>query len=303
MLGLRKSGESHVKEGSDATFMQDVVEASRSVPVLAYFTAKWCGPCKTLGPQLEAEVNKAAGRAKLVRIDVDKNQSIAAQLQVQSVPAVFAFADGRPVNGFVGAKRRSELAKFIQSVIRAKGHAPGSGMEGTEELLAHAEELLKQGALVEASRSFSAILAEEPENAAAYAGLIKTHIACKDIKRAEGLLQSLPSSIADSQAIASARAMLELAKQARSTGPVYRLRRRVEANPNDHQARLDLATALHASGDIENAIEHLLELFRRDRAWNDEAAKKQLFKVFDSQDPAAPIVLKARRRLSSMIFS
>ncbi len=297
MLGFENTSASHVKEGSEATFMQDVVEASKSVPVLAYFTAKWCGPCKTLGPQIEAAVNEASGRIKLVRIDVDANRNIAARLGVQSVPAVFAFADGQPIDGFAGAQQRSAINRFIKKILDAKGG------DGAESGLEQAEQLLDQGALVEANHLFSSILAKEPENAAAFAGLIKTHIEFNDHERAESLLKSVPKAIATSQQIESARASLELAKQARAAGPINSLLQRLDVSPDDHQARLELAIAMHASGDVDLAIEQLLELFRRDREWNDGAAKQQLFRIFESLKPNDPLVLRARRRLSSLIFA
>ncbi len=286
-----------IKDTTEATFMADVVEASKEVPVIVDFWATWCGPCKTLGPQLEAAVTEAKGKVRLVKIDVDKNQGIAQQMRIQSIPTVYAFWQGQPVDGFQGAVPQSEIKAFID---RLSGLA-GDG--GLAEALAAAEEMLTQGAATDAAETFAAILAEEPENAAAMGGLARAHLALGNDDQAEALINNAPAKIAHAPEIEAVRAQLALRKQAASAGPVAELRAAVEADPKNHQARYDLAQALHAQGDIEGAVDELLELFRRDRNWNDEAAKKQLFTIFDALKPEDPIALDGRRRLSSLIFA
>ncbi|WP_096784307.1 thioredoxin [Rhodobacter sp. CZR27] len=286
-----------VKDTSEATFMVDVIDASRDVPVIVDFWAPWCGPCKTLGPALEAAVIAAKGKVRMVKVNVDENQMIAAQLRIQSIPTVFAFFQGQPVDAFQGALPPSEVKKFVDKIAALAGDG------GLSEALAAAEEMLAEGAVVDAVETFAAILGEEPENAAAYAGLIRCHLAMGDLAQAEGLANAASPAIAKAKEFEAAKAQIELAKQAAKAGPVAELTRAVEADPSNSQARFDLALALHAAGRIDEAVETLLELFRRDREWNDGAARAQLFTIFDALKPTDPIVLKGRRRLSSMIFA
>ncbi len=286
-----------IKDSTEATFMADVVDASREIPVIVDFWAPWCGPCKTLGPQLEAAVKAARGKVRMVKVNVDENQQIAAQLRIQSIPTVYAFWQGQPVDGFQGAVQASEIKAFVEKLSGLAGDG------GLGEALDAAEEMLAEGAAADAAQTFAAILAEDPENAQAYGGLMRAHLSAGQTAEVEALMSNAPEAMAGKPEIDAVRAQLELAKQAESAGPVAELRAQVEANPTDHQARFDLAQALHASGDVEDAIEELLELFRRDRNWNDEAAKKQLFKIFDALKPQDPIALTGRRRLSSMIFA
>ena len=285
-----------VRDGSDASFMKDVVEASRELPVIVDFWATWCGPCKTLGPLLEKAVADARGKVRLVKIDVDKNPAIAAQLRVQSIPTVYAFWQGQPVDGFQGAVPGSEVRAFIERLTALAGDG------GLKDAVEAAEAMLAQGAAVDAAQTFAAILGEEPEHAAAYGGLVRTHLATGEIEQAEALLNAAPAAIAATPELEAARAQLALARQAANAGPVSELRAAVDRDPADHQARFDLAQALHASGDVQGAIDELLELFRRDRNWNDGAAKAQLFTIFDALKPQDPVVLNGRRKLSSMIF-
>ena len=300
MLGLGdkpRADANLIKDGTEATFMADVIEASREVPVIVDFWATWCGPCKTLGPMLEAAVTAAKGKVRMVKVDVDQNQRIAAQLRIQSIPTVYAFWQGQPVDGFQGALPASELKAFIERVSALAGDG------GLADAIQAAEDMLAQGAAVDAAETFAAVLGEDAGNAAAYGGLVRAHIALGNLDQAESFIAAAPAAIAKSKELDAARAQLALAKQAANVGPEAELRAAVEANPNDHQARYDLAAALLAAGNPQAAVDELLELFRRDREWNGGAAKTQLLTIFDALKPQDPIVLAGRRRLSSMIFA
>ncbi|MCA0206114.1 thioredoxin [Pararhodobacter sp.] len=287
-----------IKDTSEASFMADVVDASQEVPVIVDFWAPWCGPCKTLGPALEAAVTAAKGKVRMVKINVDENQQIAAQLRIQSIPTVYAFFQGRPVDAFQGALPPSELKKFVDKLVALVGED-----EGLTAALDEAEAMLAEGAALDATEVFAAVLAEEPENARALGGLARAQIAAGGLDQAEALLNNAPAGIAKAQEIEAARAQLALARQAANAGPVEDLRAVLAGNPADHQARFDLAQALHAKGDVAGAIDELLELFRRDREWNEGAAKTQLFTIFEALKPNDPLAVKGRRRLSSMIFA
>ncbi|MEJ6395766.1 co-chaperone YbbN [Gymnodinialimonas sp. 2305UL16-5] len=292
-----------IKDGTEASFMADVVEASAEVPVIVDFWATWCGPCKTLGPMLEKAVTEAKGKVKMVKIDVDAEQRLAGALAqqglpLQSIPTVVAFFQGRPVDMFQGAVPESQIKDFIKKLTDLSGDDGGLGAA-----LEAAEEMLTQGAVADAAQTFAAILGEEPENAAAFAGLARSHLALDEPDQAEAVINGAPASISDAPEIEAVRAQIELARQAANAGPVADLTAQVEANPDDHQARFDLAQALHANGDVQDAVDHLLELFRRDREWNDAAAKAQLFTIFEALTPQDPVALNGRRKLSSMIFA
>jgi len=294
--GARPAGDL-VKDATDATFMADVIQASREVPVIVDFWAPWCGPCKQLGPMLEEAVKAAKGAVRMVKVNVDQNQRVAAQLRVQSIPAVFAFSGGQPVDGFMGALPASEVKAFVKRLI------DGAGGDGLDEALDQADEMLERGEASEASQVYAAVLGEDPANARAIAGLARAELAVGEIERAKRTLDMAPPEVANDPAIAAARSAIELAEQTRETGEAGALKAKVEANPADHQARYDFALALLAKKDREGAVEQLLELFRRDREWNNGAAKEQLFKLFESFGPKDPLTLKGRRRLSSMIFT
>ncbi len=298
--GQTQPGTDLIKDVSEADFMSEVVEASQTVPVIVDFWAPWCGPCKTLGPALEAAVTKAKGAVRMAKVNVDENQMIAQQLRVQSIPTVYAFWQGQPIDGFQGAVPGSEIDAFVARVVQAAG---GAEDDGLDEAVAAAQEMLEQGAATDAAQTFAAILQEDGTHAAAYAGLVSSHIAMDDLDQAEAILNGAPVEISKAPELEAAHAQLALARQAADAGPVNELRAAVEADPDDHQARFDLAQALHAGGQTQEAVDTLLELFRRDRTWNDEAAKKQLFTIFEALKPSDPVAQNGRRKLSSMIFA
>jgi len=286
-----------IKDGTEASFVADVIDGSAEVPVIVDFWAPWCGPCKQLGPALEAAVTAAKGRVRMVKINVDESPNISAQLRIQSIPTVYAFFQGKPVDGFQGALPASELKAFVEKV----GALGGDG--GLSEAIEAAETMLTEGEAADALETFAAILEEEPENAVAYSGLLRSHLALDQVPQAEAALAAVPAKIATAKEVEAVRAQIALIHQAANAGPEAELRAAVEADPDNLQARFDLATALHAAGKIEEAVDMLLDLFRRDREWNEAAAKTQLFTIFDALPPKDPIALKGRRKLSSIIFA
>lgn len=289
-----------IKDVAEATFMQDVVELSQTVPVIVDFWAPWCGPCKTLGPALEAAVTEAKGAVRMAKVNVDENQMIAGQLRVQSIPTVYAFWKGQPIDGFQGAVPPSEIKAFVDRVIEASG---GDASGGLDDAVAAAEEMLDAGEFADAAQTFAAILGEDPNHAAAYGGLVRAYIGAGDLDQAEATLNGAPAEISESTDLQAAAAQLDLARQAANSGPLDELNAKLAADENDHQARFDLAVALNGAGQNAEAVDQLLELFRRDREWNDGAAKAQLFTIFEALKPNDPVVLNGRRKLSSMIFA
>ncbi|MGA7676396.1 MAG: thioredoxin [Rhizomicrobium sp.] len=291
----------YVKETSLETFAADVLEASREVPVIVDFWAPWCGPCKQLGPALEKAVNDAKGAVRLVKVNIDENQEIARQLRIQSIPTVYAFKNGQPVDGFMGAIPESQIKTFVQTLI---GDAGGHGGEDhAAELLAMADAAFAAGDMAQAAQAYAHVLQDEPGHPKAAAGLAKCYLKSGDLERAKTTLGLVRPDDAADDAVRAVEAELKLREQAASLGDVGVLKGRLAANPNDHQARYDLALALDAKGEREAAIEELLELVRRERKWNDETARKHLVTLFEAMGPADPRTIAARRQLSSILFS
>jgi putative thioredoxin len=286
-----------IKDTTTATFRQDVLAESMKQPVLVDFWAPWCGPCKQLTPVLEKAVKAAGGKVKLVKMNIDEHPQIAGQLGVQSIPAVFAFQRGQPVDGFMGALPESQVKGFIERLVGPMGPS------AADDLMAEADALAAQGDAAGAAELYAAVLAQDPENVAALAAIAKLHAETGDLEGAKRFLAMAPAAKSNDPAIAGARAAIELAEQAASLGDLADLQRRVEANPLDHQARFDLAVALNAKGQREDAVDHLLEIVRRDRTWNEDGARKQLVQFFEAWGPTDEMTVAGRRRLSSILFA
>jgi putative thioredoxin len=300
----------HVKDSGLATFAADVLEASRSVPVIVDFWAPWCGPCKTLGPALEAAVNAADGAVKMVKVNIDENPEIAQQLRIQSIPTVYAFRDGQPVDGFMGAIPESQVKAFV-AALAAGSHEPGhehghghGGPEHTAEVLAVGAQALAAGDIAMAAQAYGHVLQDEPGNPEAVAGLARAYMMGGDLDRAKSTLQMVPPDAGQHEAIRAVEAELRLREAApKESGETAALRARLAADAGDHQARYDLALALDAGGMRDEAVAELLELVRRDRKWNEDAGRKQLVTLFEAMGPADPRTIEARRKLSGLLFS
>ena len=286
-----------IKDTNTQGFAEDVIQASQEVPVIVDFWAPWCGPCKQLTPILEKVVRQAGGAVRLVKVNIDENQAIAQQLRIQSIPAVYAFHEGRPVDGFAGALPESQVKAFVQ---RLTGD---SGPNEIERAIEMADQAREAGEVDQAQDIYGQILRVEPENTDALAGLAQCQIAGGDLDGARETLAGVDQRQRNAPAVAAAEAALALASQADDAGDAGELRQAIEADPDDHQARFDLAQALVGQGEREEAVDHLLAIVKRDRQWNEEAARKQLLTLFDAFGAGDPLTVASRRRLSSMLFS
>jgi len=291
-----------IKDSDTANFAADVLEASMETPVIVDFWAPWCGPCKTLGPAIERVVNNAAGAVKLVKIDIDQNPEIAQQMRVQSIPAVFAFAGGRPVDGFVGALPESQIKSFVDRVLQAAGGAQGDNP--IDAAFEQAEAAAEAGDYQAAGSIYQQLVQHDPGNMKAVAGFAMALVKLEQAEAAEQFLAQLPQEQQDAPELASVRAALELAAQAgEAQAELAGLQAKVIRDPQDLQARYDLAVAQSALGQNEDAIDGLLEIMEKNRAWNEDAARLQLLKVFEALGPTDPLTVSGRRRLSSLLFS
>ena len=296
------SNSPYIKDSGLETFAADVLEASRDVPVIVDLWAPWCGPCKQLGPLLEKVVDEAKGAVRLVKVNIDENQEIARSLRVQSIPAVFAFKDGQPVDGFMGAIPESQIRQFVAGL---SGDAHGHGGPGhAEEVIAMAEQAFEAGDIGQAAQAYAHVLQDEPGHPKAVAGLARCYLKSGDVERAKQTLGLVRPDGAADEAVRAVEAELKLREQAaEAASGLDAAKAKIEADPKDHQARYDYALALDGAEDREGAIAQLLEIVKRDRKWNDEAARKHLVTLFEAMGPTDPRTLDARRKLSSILFS
>jgi len=290
-----------VKDSDTAHFMADVIEASQTTPVVVDFWAPWCGPCKQLTPTIEKVIKGTRGAVKLVKINIDENQELAAQLRIQSIPTVFAFAAGRPVDGFAGALPESQVKAFVDRLLATAG---GAAQESPiADALNQAKALFEAGDAKRAAALYGQVLAAEPENVAAIAGLARAQVANGELDKARETLAKVPEAGKGDAEVAAAKAALDLAEKSKGAGNLSELEARLAADPNDLQARFDRALALYGMGRREEAIDELLAILKKNREWNDQAARKQLVQFFEAQGPKDPLTLSGRRKLSSILFS
>jgi putative thioredoxin len=293
-----------IKDSDQTKFAKDVLEASRTVPVIVDFWAPWCGPCKTLQPMIEKVVKEAKGKVKLVKIDIDKNQMLAQQLRIQSIPAVYAFFGGRPVDGFMGAVPESEVKGFVDRLIQTSGGATEDpGAVQVAELLEQAKAAVAQNDMDTAAQVYSEILGAEPANVTALAGLARYQVSIGDMEQAKELLAQIPAKEKTHADVVVAQAAIDLAEKAKEAGPVDDLKAKAAANPKDFQSRLDLAMAYWAGAQKQEAIDELLAMIKLDRAWNEGAARQQLLKFFEALGFTDPLSVDGRKRLSTILFS
>lgn len=296
LAGTAAPADALIKDTTTTAFREDVIAESMKQPVLVDFWAPWCGPCKQLTPIIESAVNAAGGKVKLVKMNIDEHPQIAGQLGVQSIPAVFAFDRGQPVDGFMGAQSEAQVKAFIERLV-------GPGSVATDELLAEAEARVQAGDAAGGAELYAAVLAEDPANIAAIVPLAKLHVDLGDLDGARRFLAMVPEDKANDPAVAGVRAAIDLVEHSASIGDLAELDAKVAANPNDFQARFDLAIGLAGKNRREEAADQLLEIIRKNRGWNDEAARKELVQFFEAWGPTDEATLDARRRLSSILFS
>jgi putative thioredoxin len=289
-----------IKETTTQTFVKDVIEESKRQPVLIDFWAEWCGPCRQLTPILEKAVRNAKGRVKLVKMNIDQHPTIPGQMGIQSIPAVIAFVGGQPADGFMGAIPESQVNAFIDKLTKG---VPAAGEPNIADILKEAETLLAEGDAASAAQVYAEALSFDATNIAALAGLAKCYITTGAVEQAKQTLAMVPESKRNDAAVKAVQAAIDLAEQAKSVGPIAELEQKVAANPLDHQARFDLATALNASGKRSEATGQLLEIVRRDRKWNDDGARKQLVQFFEAWGGADEATVEGRKRLSTILFS
>jgi putative thioredoxin len=295
--GTAPATDNAIKDTTTATFMADVIEESKHQPVLVDFWATWCGPCKQLTPVLEKAVRAAKGKVKLAKMDIDKNPEIPGQMGIQSIPAVIAFVNGQPADGFMGALPEGQVMQFLERLTKEK-------IGGEEkDLLAAAEAAVTAKDFAGAAQIYAQVLAADSNNIAAMAGLARCYVSTGSIEQAKKTLEMVPEAKRNDAAVAAAQAAIDIAEQAKSVGPLNELEAKVSANPADHQARFDLAVALNAAGKRAEAAQHLLDIVKRDRKWNDDAARKQLVQFFEAWGATDDATLAGRKKLSSILFS
>jgi putative thioredoxin len=286
-----------VKDVTTQSFMKDVIEESKHQPVLVDFWAPWCGPCKQLTPIIEKAVKAAKGKVKLTKMNIDEHPAIPGQMGIQSIPAVIAFSNGQPVDGFMGALPESQVVAFLERLTKEKIGG------GDADQLKAADAALTAGNAAVAAEMYATLLQQDSSNVPALAGLARCYVETGNIEQAKKTLALVPEAKANDSAVTAARAAIELAEKAKAVGPLDELEKKVAANPLDHQARFDLATALNAAGKRDEAANHLLDIIRRDRKWNDDGARKQLVQLFEAWGFADPAAVEGRKKLSSILFS